>query len=50
LFKINPDDPTQINLLGTPVSSGGEFPVSLTFDKDGKHLCVLNSGQINGVK
>jgi len=30
MFRINPFDPTDIKLVGKPVSSGGEFPVSLS--------------------
>lgn len=50
LFSINPQDPTNISQLGEPVSSEGEFPVSLTINKKGDTVCVLNAGQVNGVK
>jgi hypothetical protein len=37
-------------MVGQPMSSGGEFPMSLAFNKAGDRLCVLNGGQVNGVK
>ncbi|KAI0630852.1 hypothetical protein C8Q77DRAFT_230667 [Trametes polyzona] len=49
LFFINPNQPTQIDRLGEPVSTGGEFPMSLAFSSDGSRLCVLNGGAVNGV-
>ncbi|THH28585.1 hypothetical protein EUX98_g5595 [Antrodiella citrinella] len=49
LFSINPQDPTMISQIGEPVSSEGEFPVSLAINKKGDAVCVLNAGQVNGV-
>ncbi|CDO73442.1 hypothetical protein BN946_scf185013.g77 [Trametes cinnabarina] len=49
LFSIDPKTPTNIQPLGDPVSSEGEFPMSLTFNTDGSRLCVLNGGTVNGV-
>ncbi|KAI0773239.1 hypothetical protein BD413DRAFT_472863 [Trametes elegans] len=49
LFSINPRKPTNISPLGDPISSEGEFPVSLAFNNDGSRLCVLNGGKVNGV-
>lgn len=49
LFSINSQDPTSIKQIGEPVSSEGEFPVSLTINKKGDQVCVLNAGQVNGV-
>ncbi|KAF7424398.1 hypothetical protein PC9H_009705 [Pleurotus ostreatus] len=49
LFTIDPNDPTNLQVIGAPVGSGGEFPVSLAFNKDGSQLCALNGGAINGV-
>jgi hypothetical protein len=37
-------------MLGEPMSSGGEFPMSVAFNKAGNVLCVLNGGAVNGVK
>ncbi|KAG8731387.1 hypothetical protein FRC12_019759 [Ceratobasidium sp. 428] len=33
-----------------PVSSGGEFPVSVAFSEQTNEVCVLNGGRINGVQ
>ncbi|KAM5535867.1 hypothetical protein V8D89_010485 [Ganoderma adspersum] len=49
LFSINPKTPTEISLIGNPVGSGGEFPMSLAFNADGTRLCTLNGGAVNGV-
>jgi hypothetical protein len=49
LFAIDPKDPSKIKLIGKPISSGGEFPVSLTFNKAGTRLCALNGGKHSGV-
>ncbi|KAI0778962.1 hypothetical protein BD413DRAFT_122784 [Trametes elegans] len=49
LFSIDPKTPTVIKKIGDPVSSEGEFPMSLAFNADGTRLCVLNGGMVNGV-
>jgi len=49
LFSINPADPAQLTLIGTPVGSGGEFPVSVAFNKAGSAVCALNGGEVNSV-
>ncbi|KAI9064800.1 hypothetical protein FKP32DRAFT_1569191 [Trametes sanguinea] len=49
LFSINPKQPTDISPLGDPVSSEGEFPMSLAFNSDGSRLCVLNGGAVASV-
>jgi len=49
LFSINPRDPAKLNLIGKPQNTGGEFPMSLAFNKEGNQLCVLNGGKVNGV-
>ncbi|KAL0955026.1 hypothetical protein HGRIS_003945 [Hohenbuehelia grisea] len=49
LFSINPSDPTNLHMIGKPVGSGGEFPVSVAFNKDGSRVCSLNGGAVNGV-
>ena len=50
LFSINPNSPTVISQIGNPVSSEGEFPMSLAFNDAGSRLCVLNGGTVSGVK
>lgn len=50
LFSINPKLPTDITPIGDPVSSEGEFPMSLSFNSNGTRLCVLNGGAVASVK
>ncbi|KAF7799765.1 hypothetical protein EIP86_011007 [Pleurotus ostreatoroseus] len=49
LFSINPKNPLLISQIGQPVSSEGEFPMSVAFNKNGTQLCALNGGTVNGV-
>jgi len=49
-FSINKNDPSTLKRLGNPVSTGGEFPMSLAFNKAGTQLCVLNGGAVDGVQ
>lgn len=49
LFSIDSTDPTNLQIIGDPVGSGGEFPVSLAFNKAGDSLCALNGGEVNSV-
>ena len=50
MFKINPNDPSHIMMVGNPVSSGGDFPVSIAVSEPKNMVCVLNGGEVNGVK
>jgi hypothetical protein len=49
VFNIDPKDPTNLEMIGKPVGSGGEFPVSLAINKAGNSVCTVNGGAINGV-
>ena len=49
MFKIDRQDPTKLTLLGQPVSSGGEFPVTLGVSKKHKLACVANTGAKAGI-
>ncbi|THU86833.1 hypothetical protein K435DRAFT_921891 [Dendrothele bispora CBS 962.96] len=49
MFNIDPNDPTNPTMAGFPVSSGGEFPISITVSKTTGQVCVLNTGAVNGV-
>lgn len=49
LFSVDPARPSNIKMLGKPVSSEGQFPMSLAFNSDGTRLCTLNGGKVNGV-
>jgi hypothetical protein len=50
MFKINPANPVELVMVGRPVSSKGEFPMSLAINDRGTMACVLNGGAVNGVK
>ena len=50
MFKIDFDNPALLTMVGSPVFSGGDFPVSLAINNQGTMVCVLNAGTINGVK
>ncbi|KAF1985600.1 hypothetical protein K402DRAFT_334137 [Aulographum hederae CBS 113979] len=49
MFKISPHDPTHPKLVGMPVDSMGDFPVSITYASALKTACVLNGGARSGV-
>ncbi|KAJ6531801.1 hypothetical protein B0H19DRAFT_1214136 [Mycena capillaripes] len=49
VFNIDPTNPTNLEMIGKPVGSGGEFPVSLAINKAGNMVCAVNGGAINGV-
>ncbi|KAJ3865421.1 hypothetical protein EV359DRAFT_72429 [Lentinula novae-zelandiae] len=49
LFKIDENDPSNLTIVGEPISSGGHFPTSIAFNHAGDTVCVLNGGTINGV-
>ncbi|KAJ6564779.1 hypothetical protein B0H19DRAFT_1259190 [Mycena capillaripes] len=49
VFKIDESNPGRLDIIGNPVSSGGEFPTSLAINEAGNRVCVVNGGKINGV-
>ncbi|GJJ08632.1 hypothetical protein Clacol_002851 [Clathrus columnatus] len=49
MFDIDKRDPTSLKMIGVPVNSGGEFPISVAISKQTGQVCVLNGGKINGV-
>ncbi|KAG5638837.1 hypothetical protein H0H81_009608 [Sphagnurus paluster] len=49
LFKINPANPTNLEMVGKPVASGGEFPISVTINNSADRACTLNGGAVGGV-
>ncbi|KAI9143611.1 hypothetical protein BKA69DRAFT_1060433 [Paraphysoderma sedebokerense] len=49
MFNINPKNPTELTLVGNPVSTLGEFPVSVAYSDGLKIACVLNGGAADGV-
>jgi len=50
LFQIDPKTPSTLTAVGPPISSGGEFPMSVGFSSDGSALCALNSGASDGIQ
>ncbi|KAI0028784.1 hypothetical protein K488DRAFT_73507 [Vararia minispora EC-137] len=50
LFHIDPKEPSTLTQVGSSVATGGEFPVSLSFNDVGNMLCVLNAGFVNGIQ
>ncbi|GJE97959.1 hypothetical protein PsYK624_141810 [Phanerochaete sordida] len=50
LFHIDPARPSDLVPIGHPVWTGGDFPMSVTFNKKGNHVCVLNGGAVSGVE
>jgi hypothetical protein len=49
-FKIDPEDPTDLKMIGEPVPSQGDFPASVALNKAADRVCVLNSGRKDGVR
>ncbi|KAJ7123178.1 hypothetical protein C8R44DRAFT_831546 [Mycena epipterygia] len=49
VFAMDPFNPASLSIIGKPVPSGGEFPVSVAINKAGNRVCVVNGGKINGV-
>jgi len=49
MFNINRTNPAKLMMVGNPVSSEGEFPMSLAINEQGTMACVLNGGAVNGV-
>ncbi|KAI0322604.1 hypothetical protein OF83DRAFT_1049042 [Amylostereum chailletii] len=50
LFKADSTTPSKLTAFGSPISSGGEFPMSVAFNANGTMLCALNGGAVNGVQ
>ena len=52
MFNINPFNPVEIKMVGEPVSSGGEFPVSLAVSPvngDGECTPVITIPNLNKI-
>lgn len=49
LFRISPKNPAELTLIGTPQSTGGEFPISVAYSAALKTACVVNGGAADGV-
>ncbi|KAG8954275.1 hypothetical protein FRC04_000500 [Tulasnella sp. 424] len=48
MFKINPENPSDLTMIGQPVNSGGDFPLSIAVSEWGQ-VCVLNGGAVSNV-
>lgn len=49
MFSINSADPTKLTMVGKPVDTLGEFPVSVALSTKLKQACVANSGAKAGI-
>jgi len=49
MFSINPQNALDLKMVGKPVNTGGEYPVSVDVDTNTNTACVINGGRINGV-
>ncbi|KAK2464495.1 hypothetical protein APHAL10511_003474 [Amanita phalloides] len=48
-FAIDPAVPTNLKMVGQPVSSGGDFPISIAVNSQGSMVCALNGGTKDGI-
>ncbi|KAJ6513506.1 hypothetical protein DFH09DRAFT_1049388 [Mycena vulgaris] len=49
VFQIDFQNPAFVRMIGQPISTQGNFPVSATINTQNGNVCVLNAGQTNGV-
>ncbi|RMZ22563.1 hypothetical protein D0859_13402 [Hortaea werneckii] len=49
MFNIDPQDPTNLKMVGSPADTMGEFPVSVDYSDELHTACVLNGGSKPGV-
>ncbi|KAK2460329.1 hypothetical protein APHAL10511_007718 [Amanita phalloides] len=49
LWRVDPENPINVSMIGKPVASGGNFPNSVTFNSAGDRLCASNTGTKNGL-
>ncbi|KAF5006448.1 hypothetical protein FDECE_7170 [Fusarium decemcellulare] len=49
MLAISPSDPTQLNVVGSPVSLPGEFPNTVAVSKKNKLVCVGMTGVKAGI-
>ncbi|KAL9055375.1 MAG: hypothetical protein Q9162_003572 [Coniocarpon cinnabarinum] len=49
MFKIDSSDPTHPQMMGQPIDSQGDFPVSVTYSDKLGTVCVVNGGARNNV-
>ncbi|KAF8636863.1 hypothetical protein AX17_003206 [Amanita inopinata Kibby_2008] len=49
VFRIDPENPSRLAMIGQPVPSGGDFPSSVALNGAEDVVCALNGGKINNV-
>ncbi|KAF8621894.1 hypothetical protein AX15_007446 [Amanita polypyramis BW_CC] len=49
LWSVEPNNPLNITKIGSPASSGGDYPNSVIFNKAGDRLCASDAGTHNGL-
>lgn len=49
MFKIDPSNPLDLAMMGTPMPTLGEFAMSIAYSTKYQKACVLNGGAVNGV-
>ncbi|KAF8535692.1 hypothetical protein BDD12DRAFT_892068 [Trichophaea hybrida] len=49
MFSIDTANPTYLTLVGEPVDTQGEFPVSVAYSSALKQACVVNGGAVSNV-
>lgn len=49
MFQISKKNPSHLTMIGKPQSTGGEFPISVTYSSALKTACVVNGGAVDGV-
>jgi hypothetical protein len=49
MFSISSTDPTKLTMVGQPVNTLGEFPMSVSLSTTLNQACVANSGAVAGV-
>ncbi|KZS95581.1 hypothetical protein SISNIDRAFT_542418 [Sistotremastrum niveocremeum HHB9708] len=50
MFAINPANSSALSLVGSPMSSGGQFPNAIAVSQQTGHVCVANGGAVNGIQ
>ena len=49
MLKISPCDPTKLTMIGSPIDTAGDFPVTLAISKTHSLACVANTGARAGI-
>ncbi|KAF8573940.1 hypothetical protein K439DRAFT_1411821 [Ramaria rubella] len=49
MFAIDKREPSTLRMVGYPVGTGGDFPMSVAVSKPGGQVCIVNGGASDGV-